>query len=85
MSPEIFFDDFERTENSDYLHGVFGRCLVIATRFDSMCVRLSQAIKLKEEVKLRTLEKYLGEFKHEVRQFEKSYDNQQAEQISLMV
>ncbi|MFX4839118.1 hypothetical protein ABTB79_19900, partial [Acinetobacter baumannii] len=59
MSPEIFFDDFERTENSDYLHGVFGRCLVIATRFDSMCVRLSQAIKLKEEVKLRTLEKYL--------------------------
>ncbi len=28
---------------------------------------------------------YPGEFKHEVRQFEKSYDNQQAEQISLMV
>ncbi len=28
---------------------------------------------------------YIGEFKHEVRQFEKSYDNQQAEQISLMV
>ncbi len=28
---------------------------------------------------------YHGEFKHEVRQFEKSYDNQQAEQISLMV
>ncbi|WP_250635070.1 hypothetical protein [Acinetobacter pittii] len=26
-----------------------------------------------------------GEFKHEVRQFEKPYDNQQAEQISLMV
>ncbi|CDH42672.1 hypothetical protein APICBIBUN_04750, partial [Acinetobacter pittii 42F] len=24
----------------------------------------------------------MGEFKHEVRQFEKSYDNQQAEQIS---
>ncbi|WP_079395414.1 hypothetical protein [Acinetobacter baumannii] len=30
-------------------------------------------------------EQYRGEFKHEVRQFEKSYDNQQAEQISLMV
>ena len=30
-------------------------------------------------------ELYEGEFKHEVRQFEKSYDNQQAEQISLMV
>lgn len=59
MSPEIFFDDFERTENSDYLHGVFGRCLVIATRFDSMCIRLSKAIKLKEEVKLCIIEKYL--------------------------
>ena len=29
--------------------------------------------------------RYLGEFKHEVRQFQKPYDNQQAEQISLMV
>ncbi|WP_052017283.1 AMP-binding protein [Acinetobacter sp. 869535] len=28
---------------------------------------------------------YQGEFKHEVRQFQKPYDNQQAEQISLMV
>ena len=28
---------------------------------------------------------YNGEFKHEVRQFQKPYDNQQAEQISLMV
>ncbi|MCJ9368396.1 hypothetical protein, partial [Acinetobacter baumannii] len=26
----------------------------------------------------------MGEFKHEVRQFQKPYDNQQAEQISLM-
>ena len=31
------------------------------------------------------VESMIGEFKHEVRQFEKSYDNQQAEQISLMV
>ena len=27
----------------------------------------------------------MGEFKHEVRQFQKPYDNQQAEQTSLMV
>ena len=32
-----------------------------------------------------TLNKTPGEFKHEVRQFQKPYDNQQAEQISLMV
>ncbi len=31
------------------------------------------------------IEKYKGEFKHEVRQFQKPYDNQQAEQTSLMV
>ncbi|ENW17049.1 Uncharacterised protein [Acinetobacter haemolyticus] len=34
---------------------------------------------------IKELDEKLGEFKHEVRQFEKSYDNQQAEQISLMV
>jgi Sec-independent protein translocase protein TatA len=34
---------------------------------------------------MKTLNQMVGEFKHEVRQFEKSYDNQQAEQISLMV
>ena len=35
---------------------------------------------------LKALEKaFQGEFKHEVRQFQKPYDNQQAEQISLMV
>ena len=33
---------------------------------------------------LSTIKKQ-GEFKHEVRQFQKPYDNQQAEQISLMV
>ena len=31
------------------------------------------------------VETKMGEFKHEVRQFQKPYDNQQAEQISLMV
>lgn len=61
MSPGIFFEDFERTENSDYLHGVFGRCLVIATRFDSMCVRMSKAIKIKEEVIIRSIAKHLNE------------------------
>ncbi|QEK37487.1 MULTISPECIES: hypothetical protein [Acinetobacter] len=61
MSPGIFFEDFEKTENSDYLHGVFGRCLVIATRFDSMCVRMSKAIKIKEEVILRIIEKQFNE------------------------
>jgi hypothetical protein len=38
-----------------------------------------------ENIDLLALLAKHGEFKHEVRQFEKSYDNQQAEQISLMV
>ncbi|OVN17363.1 pilus assembly protein, partial [Acinetobacter baumannii] len=33
-------------------------------------------------IPIKTLKQ--GEFKHEVRQFQKPYDNQQAEQISLM-
>ena len=35
--------------------------------------------------KLKAIVRKMGEFKHEVRQFQKPYDNQQAEQISLMV
>jgi len=44
--------------------------------------------KLSKDSKYRTNKNGLikkGEFKHEVRQFQKPYDNQQAEQISLMV
>jgi len=39
------------------------------------------ALEKKQNIKKRNK----GEFKHEVRQFQKPYDNQQAEQISLMV
>ncbi len=41
--------------------------------------------KIKLDFKMLSPIQKVGEFKHEVRQFEKSYDNQQAEQISLMV
>lgn len=37
MNPAIFIDDFERTENTDELHAILGRALIVATRFDSMC------------------------------------------------
>ena len=43
------------------------------------------ATKILEHAQQSGEASYMGEFKHEVRQFEKSYDNQQAEQISLMV
>ncbi len=37
MQPDIFLDDFEVTENTEELHSILGRSLVIATRFDSLC------------------------------------------------
>lgn len=49
----ILIEDFERTENSDEIFGVIGRALVIATRFDSMCKTLAQAIDLKIPARLR--------------------------------
>jgi hypothetical protein len=51
----MFIQDFERTENSDILFGVIGRALVIATRFDSMCKSLAQAIDLKPAASLKIL------------------------------
>lgn len=37
MNADIFLDDFDRTENSDALHAIVGRALIIATRFDASC------------------------------------------------
>ena len=37
MNPAIFIDDFERTGNTDELHAILGRALIVATRFDSLC------------------------------------------------
>ena len=68
--------------NSDNL------CEILAINRDddgSYLLRLTELIKAKLSEKDKQLLLNKGEFKHEVRQFEKSYDNQQAEQISLMV
>lgn len=48
MSSEIFFDDFERTENTDELHAILGRALVVATKFDSNCKTAALHIQLIE-------------------------------------
>ena len=41
-----FIENFERTEFSDYLHGILGRSLVVATRFDKMCTFLYKALEI---------------------------------------
>lgn len=50
MIPDVFMMDFERTENSDALHGIFGRALIIATRFDSMCVAAADTANLRADL-----------------------------------
>ena len=56
MSPDIFIEDFERTNYSDYLHGVIGRALIVATRFDSMCIFLSMALDFKKDFVLAKID-----------------------------
>lgn len=50
MSPAIFIEDFERTENSDELHSMLGRLLILATRFDSQCKQAAIMIKMKDSI-----------------------------------
>ena len=47
MNPDIFIDDFELTENTEELHAILGRCLVISTRFDNLCDAVAKFLKLK--------------------------------------
>ncbi|WP_454709536.1 hypothetical protein [Delftia acidovorans] len=42
--------DFERTDNTDKIHAILGRALIVATRFDSMCKQAAVHIGVKEEI-----------------------------------
>lgn len=52
MLPDIFISDFERTENTDGIHAILGRALIVATRFDSMCEAASIALEIKKNAPL---------------------------------
>ena len=54
MYPDIFIDDFERTENSDALHAVLGRALIIATRFDAMCKAAALQVEFRKGAPILT-------------------------------
>lgn len=47
MNPDILITDFTRTENTDELHAVLGRALIVATRFDSLCEAAAIAFEIK--------------------------------------
>lgn len=47
MKPEIFMDDFERTQLGDELYSCIGRALTISTRFEAMCKTLNSLLQVK--------------------------------------
>lgn len=47
MNPDIFLYDFEITENTQELHAILGRCLIVATHFDHLCDHTSKCLELK--------------------------------------
>lgn len=48
MSTVIFLHDFDRSEHSDSLQAILGRALIIATRFDAMCLAAANHKEIKE-------------------------------------
>lgn len=55
MVSDIFISDFEITENTESIHAVLGRALIIATRFDSMCEAAAIALEIKKNTVLSSL------------------------------
>jgi len=47
MKPDIFMDDFERTEWGDSIDSAIGRALTLATHFESSCRGLVDILQLK--------------------------------------
>lgn len=47
MSPDIFINDFEITDNTEELHAILGRSIIIATRFDNLCGHTSKYLNIK--------------------------------------
>ena len=47
MNPDIFIDDFDITENTEELHAILGRSIIIATRFDNMCNQTAKFLQIK--------------------------------------
>ncbi|ELM0341283.1 hypothetical protein Q3051_004345 [Vibrio vulnificus] len=70
----VFQYDFERTEFSDEVHGVFGRILILATRFDSACKSLARLPSIKTTmVNKQSVSEQ--ELKEQLRQYLNSHKN----------
>lgn len=49
-SPGIFIEDFDRSEFTDSIHGIIGRSVILATRFDSKVLGLRRAMHIEEAI-----------------------------------
>ena len=62
MKPEIFMDDFERTELSDAHYAAIGRLLTFASRFEAVAKGISLLVGLKKKRSLIDSDSALNEF-----------------------
>ncbi|CAH5375349.1 hypothetical protein [Serratia marcescens] len=62
MQSDIFLEDFEMTENTEKLHSILGRGLVIATRFDSLCDHTLKLLEFKSSFSILLPEKDFQEY-----------------------
>ncbi|MBL5913914.1 hypothetical protein JBO41_17660 [Enterobacter asburiae] len=62
MQSDIFLEDFEMTENTEKLHSILGRSLVVATRFDSLCDHTLKLLEFKSSFSILLSEKDFQEY-----------------------
>jgi hypothetical protein len=62
MQLDILLEDFEMTENTEKLHSILGRSLVIATRFDSLCDHALKLLEFKSSFSILLPEKDFQEY-----------------------
>ncbi|MDM5076583.1 hypothetical protein OB931_09370 [Aeromonas media] len=80
MNSDIFLDDFEITENTQELHAILGRCLIVATHFDHLCDHTSKSFELKHsyvkaEVDLQKFEDYAIELMYKYQPLHQSIES----------
>lgn len=67
MKPDIFMDDFERTEWSDAHYAAIGRLLTLAQRFETVAKTMSLYVGLKKNRSLIDADSALDEFAEKLR------------------
>lgn len=67
MKPDIFMDDFDRTEWSDSHYAVIGRLIVFASRFEALAKSVSAFVGIKKNRSILDSEKDIDTFMDKLR------------------